>query len=166
MSEVTVSQTIHSPLQATWATFAEDFGGIYKYNPRVKHSPLTSSITSGLGATRRCEFHDNSTLNEKIVGWEKEKELRVQLIDAAMPLKDIEATIRFQAIDDRSSKVAFTMSYTPKFGPLGWVMDRVMIRMMMRKIIKEMLDGLDRHLATGEIINLPGKQSGPVTGAV
>lgn len=164
MSEVTVSQTIHSPLQAAWATFAEDFGGIYKFNPRVKHSPLTSSITSGLGAGRRCEFHDNSTLNEKIVGWESEKEVRIQMTGASMPLKDIEAIVRFQAIDDNSCALDFTISYTPKFGPLGWVMDRVIVRMMMRKIIKEMLDGLDRHLTTGEIVDLPGKHSGPVAG--
>lgn len=164
MTILTISHTIHSPLKTTWAAVAEDFGGIYKYHPRVKHSPLISSISSGLGTTRRCEFHDNSTVDEEIVGWEKEKEVRISLTNAAMPLNDIEATIRFKAIDGQSCTVDFTMSYTPKFGPLGWVMDRVMLRPMMGKILKQMLEGLDRHLATGEIIDPPGKHSGPVAG--
>lgn len=165
MTELTISRTITSPLKATWAAMAEDFGGIYKYHPRVKHSPLISSTTLGLGTARRCEFVDGSKVDEEIVGWDKEKELRIALTNAAMPLTDISATIRFRAIDEHSCTVSFTMMYTPKFGPLGWVMDRLMLRPMMRKILQQVLDGLDRHLATGEIIHPPGKHSGPVAGA-
>lgn len=165
MTTLTVSRTIGSPLKVTWTAFAEDFGGIYKFHPRVKHSPLISSISSGLGTARRCEFHDGSKVDEEIVGWDKEKELRIELTNAAMPLNDISAIIQFEAINEKSCTVSFTMKYTPKFGPLGWLMDRVMLRPMMNKILLQVLDGLDRHLATGEIIDQPGKHSGPVAGA-
>lgn len=164
MTALTISRTISSPLKVVWAAVAEDFGGIYKYHPRVKHSPLISTISAGLGTTRRCEFHDGSKVDEEIVGWDKEKEIQIALTNAAMPLNDISATVNFQPIDEKSCTVEFTMRYTPKFGPVGWLMDRVMLRPMMNKILMQMLDGLDRHLATGEIIDPPGKHSGPVAG--
>lgn len=164
MTVLRISQTISSPLKVVWAAVAEDFGGIYKYHPRVKHSPLISTVSAGLGTTRRCEFNDGSKVDEEIVGWDKEKEIHIALTKAAMPLNDISATIRFNAVDEHSSTVSFTMKYTPKFGPLGWVMDRLMIRPMMSKILKQMLNGLDKHLTTGEIINPAAKHTGPVAG--
>lgn len=165
MTVLTVNRIVNSPVKAAWKTVAEDFGGIYKYHPRVKYSPLISTTTVGIGTARRCEFYDKSTVDEEIVGWDEEKEVRIALTNAAMPLKDILATFTFKTINDQSCSVDFSMRYTPKFGPLGWVMDRVMIRPTMRKILKQTLEGLDRHLATGELITPPGKHSGPVAGA-
>ena len=164
MTVLTISHTINSPVKKAWKAVAEDFGGIYKYHPRVKHSPLISTTKTGIGTARRCEFYDKSTVDEEVVGWDEEKELRIALTNAAMPLKNISAMFSFKSISDQSCSVDFTMRYTPKFGPLGWVMDRVMIRPMMRKILKQTLQGLDRHLATGELIIPPGEQSGPVAG--
>ncbi len=44
------------------------------------------------------------------------------------------------------------MDYDPKFGPVGWLMDAVMMRPMMAGMFDQVLAGLEHHLRTGEIV--------------
>ena len=45
-----------------------------------------------------------------------------------------------------------TMDYDMKWGPLGWLMNVLMLRPIMGKLLASVLAGLDHHLVTGERI--------------
>jgi len=45
-----------------------------------------------------------------------------------------------------------TTNFTPKFGPIGWVMAKVMMKSRFRKTFEEVLAGLDSYVHTGQKI--------------
>lgn len=43
-----------------------------------------------------------------------------------------------------------------KYGPVGWAMDKAVLAPMMRKVFRRMVDGLEHHVVTGELIGKDG----------
>ena len=60
-------------------------------------------------------------------------------------------------IDANTSEVSMEMTYTPKWGFLGKVLDVLMLRMEMRHTFNQVLKGLQHHVETGELIGKGGK---------
>ena len=50
------------------------------------------------------------------------------------------------------TQVTMTMDYEMKYGPLGWLMNAVMLRPILGKLFASVLVGLDHHLVTGELV--------------
>ena len=46
-----------------------------------------------------------------------------------------------------------------KFGPLGWIMDKLVMSPSIRKTHKLVLNGLEQHIITGKVI---GKDGNPI----
>ena len=55
-----------------------------------------------------------------------------------------------------SSKAGIEMTYTPKWGVVGRVMDLLMIRPMMRRTFAKVIDGLELHAKTGQAVGKNG----------
>jgi uncharacterized membrane protein len=162
MTTIEVTETVHFPVERVWAAWA-DFGGIHRFHPLIKASPLLSECNTGLGAERECHFHDGNTVSERIVGFDvAERELTVEIFDGSMPLTEARAVIRLFDRGDETD-VRFRMSYEPKFGAVGKLMDATMMRRRFRKILSNMIAGLNTHLATGAIVGRDGQPSAPVT---
>ena len=51
------------------------------------------------------------------------------------------------------------MNYRPKFGPVGKLVNALMIKPMTRRTLSNVLEGLDRHVVTGEHV---GKNGAPI----
>ena len=143
MAEVTQTRVLDHDIEAVWPVLA-DFGGIYKFHPRVARSPLTGAQTTGLGATRRCEFVDGNHIDEQIVDWTEGRSMTVDIVRGSMPLKRAQARIEVEPLRPGRTRVSFHMEYVPKFGPLGWVMNVMMMRSQFEKIVGEIL-GRSRH---------------------
>ena len=45
------------------------------------------------------------------------------------------------------------MNFRPKFGPLGWFMGKTVMAGQFRKVLGSVLEGLETHLQTGEIVS-------------
>jgi len=56
-------------------------------------------------------------------------------------MKDTFATLRLTP-DGSGARLSMALEYTPKFGPLGKVLDLVMLRRMMRKNMCGVVKGL------------------------
>ncbi len=59
-----------------------------------------------------------------------------------MPLKNTVATLKIEP-DGAGTILAMEMEYIPKFGPLGALMNVVMLRRMMEKSMRSVVQGLD-----------------------
>ena len=140
--------TVNVAASKVWAVL-DDFGSIERFSPTVKHSPVVGAKASGLGAERKCHFEDGTCAVEKIVEYKEGESLRVELTEHPMPFKQFFAVMKVVSVDDKRSEISMAMEFTPKFGPLGWLMANVLLKPMMKKVLKRILKGLAYHAATG-----------------
>ena len=59
---------------------------------------------------------------------------------------------------DGGPVVTVTPDYTLKYGPVGWLMDRIMVRQLFNGGMEDLLSGLKYYVETGRIIGerVPG----------
>ncbi len=69
-----------------------------------------------------------------------------------------EARVRFvvRGLDATRTDVAFTMRFTPKYGPLGLVMAKTVMGAQLRKAMDGLLKGLEDDLRTGIAVDSKG----------
>lgn len=142
---------VNTAKSTVWAAL-EDFGGVTDYHFSVKNAPMLSANRSGLGATRRCEFYDNTSVVEKIVSFDDGNGYKIALSEFSMPLKSLMAEMRVTAVNDDVCDVTMALDYVVKYGPVGKLMGHFMMRPMMTKMIKKVLSGLAYHAVTGKNI--------------
>jgi uncharacterized protein YndB with AHSA1/START domain len=152
MTVLTVSRVVSQPIARVWDALS-DFGGIADFHPAVERSPLKEgSPERGVGATRTCHFYDGNSVEETVLESINEKVLVVEITKGSMPLARAVATIELASTADDRTQVDFTMDYTPKWGPVGALMDAMMMRKQFTALLTRVLGALDVHLDTGEAI--------------
>lgn len=150
---------INAPIQKVWQVI-DDFGGVYKYHPIVEKSPMLSEIATGLGAKRRCEFYDNTSVVEEITDYKPGEYLKVKVSEFSMPLKSMTGTMRFKSINNATTAVTIELDFVVKGGILGWLMGVLMMRPMMKGMILKVLKSLEYHVISGKQVGngLPDKK--------
>lgn len=155
MHRVTVTQELDHDIADAWNVL-DDFGTVYKYNPAVESSELLSTEPTGLNAARVCHFYDGTSLKETIVRYQPGRGYSFELSDFAMPLKQARAHFELTPLTGDRCRVAITLEFSPKFGPVGWLMGKLMIRPTLRKALRELTKGLDDHMRTGRVVGQGG----------
>lgn len=151
MNQLSATQIVRAPIAKVWETLA-DVGSIADWHPGVANSPVLTEHRSGMGAARRVELYDGSTVVETVSALEEGRSVTVTMSDHSMPLSMGEATFSIEADGEDRTRVTMTLAYGMKFGPLGWLLNAVMLQGIMSKLLVSVLAGLDHHLATGELI--------------
>ena len=155
MHTVTVKKEINTASSKVWQVL-DDFGSIFKYNPGVKTSAILGDLKTGAGAKRICNFYDGSSLKETIFDYQPGISYSFELSDFALPLKTARTHFRLLAKTQHSCEVSISLEFQPKFGPLGWLMAKLLIKPMMTKALKGLAKGLDDHIKTGKLIGKDG----------
>ncbi len=139
MAEVVVTQVVNAPLADLWHSW-DNYDEIYRFNPVINQSPLLpGSAQTGIGAERICKHVDGKTyLKERIIGYQPQELIVVDIFDANIPLKKAIVTLDFKAMKDGCSRVTMRIGFTPKFGPLGWFMTPL-IKSQFKKGLAELL---------------------------
>jgi uncharacterized protein YndB with AHSA1/START domain len=146
MHTVSVRREIAAPVEAVWRVL-DDFGGVAKYNPNVESSKIVAGPESGPGATRECVLGDSGRIEEKIVEYNPHSGYTVEFIDVGdFPLKTNVVEIGLESIDGARTAVTMTSNFTPKYGPIGWILAKVMMKSKFRETFEEVLDGLDSYV--------------------
>ena len=148
MSTFTETITINAPVNDVWATLA-DIGSIHEWNPGVRDSYTSSEASSGIGASRHCDLGGRNYLKESVVAFAEHERLTMRIDESNMPFAH--ADIRFDlTADGDGTRVDVSPDYTLKYGPVGALMDRLVVRRMYTKGMAALLRGLKRHVeATG-----------------
>lgn len=152
MPSVTLTKTVDAPVSEVWKSW-DDFGNIDKFNPNLKRSFLIGNNgETGLGATRQCDLEDGKNyIQERIVAYEPERKLTVDIYNGTMPLKSAQAEIAMRPVGTNRTELTFTMRFVPKFGLLG----RMMVPMMkpqFRKLLTKLVDGNSAFVESGVVI--------------
>ena len=129
MAIVIVEETVNAPVTEVWASW-DNFGDIYRFNPNITGSHiLDGSAKTGPGAQRQCDLDAKNYIRERIVGYEPERKLVIDIYEGTLPLKSAKATFDLTPLGPDRTKVVMTMEFHPKMGLLG----RLMVPMMKPK---------------------------------
>ena len=152
----TIARTvwIDAPRQKVWDVLA-DFGNVYLTSPNIKKSYLTSEQETGVGTTRHCDLNMmGAQLEERIVGWEEGQSLKINIYEwKNMPIiKSMDA--EFTLSDERDgTRLQATMDYQLGMGPLGAMMDAMMMKSQNSKGWAEFLAGIKHYAETGQPVD-------------
>jgi uncharacterized protein YndB with AHSA1/START domain len=145
VSTFTERATIDAPRDAVWAVLA-DIGTIATWHPGLAGSHRTNDI-DGLGGTRHCDISTRHSLTEQVVTFDPPSAITFRITDSTLPFKT--ADIAFTLDDGQQSartEVTVTPTYTLGYGPIGALLDVLAVRRNYRVGMRELLDGLRRHV--------------------
>jgi len=151
MSQLSSTATVRNPLARVWETI-NNVGTIAEWHPGVERSHVLTSHEAGLGAVRHMEFYDGTSAKEEVTSLDEGRSVTVTMSEFTMPLSRGAVTFEVEADGDDRTLVTMTLDYGMKYGPVGWLMNVVMLRPILRKLFASVLAGLDHHLVTGEHI--------------
>ena len=151
MTDVTREVRIQAPKEKVW-DIIKYFAGVQAYGNQVIKSYPTSEATGGLGATRHCDL-TNGTVEERIVEWTEGNGYKLLVFQAKPnpPIKD--PTVSIYLREDGENTIAYgTASYEMKGGPIGALLNAVMIKSQMNKMMDSLFAGLKYHVETGKVV--------------
>ena len=147
MSTFSEQIQIDAPKQEVWDVLA-DIGSIHVWHPGVKDSRVTTEGEVGLGSERRCDLGGRTYLQESVVAWSPLQNMTIRILDTNTPFRT--ADIHFELHEEGgATTVRVSPQYELKYGPVGKLMDVLMVRTMYRKGMRDLLAGLKRHVEAG-----------------
>ena len=144
------TRIIHGALAPTWTAISE-MKAVQDWHPNVAGVALLSVHNSGLGAARRITFQDGNTVVETVNAESEGEFVTVEMTELPM-LENADVTIRLEEKSPKEIEVTFSIDYTVKYGPLGWLMGVLMMSRVFKKVFGISLAGLAYHLETGNLV--------------
>ncbi|MFW2383038.1 MAG: SRPBCC family protein [Acidimicrobiales bacterium] len=143
MTPIRSDLTTPAPRHLVWGVLA-DLEGVSTWNPGIDSAECVSEIRNGLGARRRCYMHPSGWMVESVSEWEPETVIAFTIEDAP-PLKS--GLGRFVLADTASgTRLTASFDYEVRFGPLGPVIDRLIVHRQLSAAWDEGMAGLITHL--------------------
>ena len=146
MHTVRVAREIDAPKSEIWRIL-DDFGGVSKYSPGVETSGIVDGPDTGVGAVRECHLDEGGRIAERIVEYDDGSSFTVEFVDMGdFPLKENIVQLAVREIDANRSEVTMTGRFTPKFGPVGWLLAKVMMKSKLEETFADTLAGLEKYV--------------------
>lgn len=156
MTNLSFNITVDASKEKAWKTLA-DFAGISIFHPAVPKSyAINGTADTGLGAERRCELSDDGAkfVDERIVRFVDGKEYDVEIYGGNQipPINNFIVTIGLESVTSNQTRIYLRANYQPKFGPIGAVMNMMMIKPFLNKVMNGILLGFKHHIETGSSV--------------
>ena len=146
MSMMRVSLNINAPASQVYQVIG-DFFGIARFHPYITAVDKAVDKGDGVGSVRICHFKDGTQVTEAIKEWHQGSGYKVELSGYSLPLKYAFAEFSVLPGESFNTSVAtMVMRYQVKYGPLGALMDRLMMRRMLKKRFADILKGLENEV--------------------
>ncbi len=157
MHTVVVTREMNFPANTVW-NLLDDFAGTWVYHPVVRHSEAVNGVKRGLGAARRCDLYDGTSVQEKITRYNpQEMRYHVEVFDhGPFPTTHMDVTIEVVQTAPQKSLVRYTCRFKVKYGPMGWLMGKAAMGPKMRQMLGKVLEGVETHLDTGRVVGQGG----------
>ena len=120
------------------------------WHPNVARAVVLTH-NAGVEASRRVEFHNGTSVVETVLRQDEPHFVTMELLEAPH-LKKAIVTIRTEQKSAEETEVTFSVDYEVKYGPIGWLMGKLMMKKAFRNIFGISLGGLAYHLETGKLV--------------
>ncbi|MBI3587488.1 MAG: SRPBCC family protein [Ignavibacteriales bacterium] len=139
--------TINAPLQKAWEVLA-DLEAVQHYNPMVARAKYISPNKTGIGAARHCDFKPNGWGKERVIGFEPQKFLAIELYESSWPMKFMRWRTSLKPVG-KHTVVEQDLEYQLKFGILGKLLNALVMRKKLDTGIAEVFVGLKNFVESG-----------------
>lgn len=156
MHTVTISKDIDAPQEQVWAVL-DEFDNLDEYSPKNTSCELLEGPDTGVGATRRTTVDEGFSVVHEIIEYEPGESYTFEFTEMGkFPVAEIQMEFAVEPTEADQSRVIVTVEYTPKWGPLGWVLGKTLIKRRLRDAMGETLNGLAGHVESGEQVDREG----------
>jgi hypothetical protein len=131
-----------APPEKLWACLS-DLRLVQSYNPAIARAELPGGMLSGLGALRACELKPKGKVLERVHVWEPGKALGLEIVESDWPITRMNWVTRIEP-NGKGSILSQRLEYGMKFGPLGWLLNALVMQRNVTKNVGEALTGLIR----------------------
>jgi hypothetical protein len=125
-----------------------DLEAVGSYNPGVKSATYFGDRRVGPGAMRACELAPKGRVVERVTCWEEGRALGLEVAESDWPIHFMRWVTRLEPVDGET-RITQELEYRVKFGPLGWLMDRLVMERKLRRTLDEVLASLARRAEAG-----------------
>lgn len=162
MGVVQRTEVVNGSIDKAWAAISR-MGAVTDWHPNVARVVVLTEHDTGIGASRRVEFHDGRSVVETVIEESEQQFTTVEMTEASM-MKNALVTIRTKERSADTTDVTFSIDYSLKLGPAGWLLDTIMMKRMFNKVFTVALAGLSYHLETGKLVtdSVPDQAGGKV----
>ena len=136
---------IEAPVDAVWRAIAEDLTAVQHYNQMVSSARFLSDQREGVGATRRCELKPKGFVEERVWEWTPKRAIGLEVAASEWPIVFMKWRTEL-ADDGKATLVTQEMTYQPKFGPLGVLMDALVMRRKLDSGIRDVFTNLKSYV--------------------
>ena len=126
-----------------WAVIS-DLENAAAWNPSIVSAACRPSNARGIGTRRTCFMEPSGRIDEEVTGWDEGRRIEMvvgrngAIAGAVMSIEIAE--------DDEGAVVLATIDYRLAYGPLGPVMDVLMVHRQMGRMLERSLEGLKEHV--------------------
>jgi ligand-binding SRPBCC domain-containing protein len=139
---------IDAPPEKVWSALAS-LEMLGRYDPGVAKAEIVSETREGPGSARRCDLTPGGWFKEKVSEWRPHEALAFELYECTLPVRRLKHSYRLVP-DGNGTVVQQRMEYQLKFGPLGKLLDAVVVKRKWIAGIKGFFSGLKRYVEEGE----------------
>lgn len=140
MSSIRHDVNANCPPARVWAILS-DLEAVQFYNPNVRTARVLGSSRSGLGAVRECELNPSGQVTERVIHWEDGTAVGFEVVKSDFPFHFMRWTTRLEP-QAHGCRITQDLEYSPKFGPLGWLLDALVMRRKLRSNLDQIFAAL------------------------
>ena len=158
MHKFTITKEIDAPVDEVWALL-DKFSDTYVYHPAVEHSKSVNGKATGLGAQRQCDMYNGVSVQERITDYQPDqRNYQITMVDfGSFPLKQMIVRMGAKPSGQNKTVLTYDGGFQTKYGPMGWMMAKMMMLPMFKKMTRKIIDGIEAHIITGKIVGKNGK---------
>jgi uncharacterized protein YndB with AHSA1/START domain len=159
----TIRHEVHAacPPEIVWKILA-DLEEVARYNPGVRSAATIGPKQAGVGATRSCDLVPKGRVVERVTHWEEGRALGLEVTESDWPIQFMRWVTRLEP-SDGGTRIFQELEYEPKFGPLGWLLDHLVMKNKLTGTLDGVFSSLVKY-AEGQKSKAPSASG--VVGAV
>ena len=135
---------INAPVDAVWKVLA-DLAAVQNYNPGVASARIVSERGDGVGAARRCELKPKGWVEERVWEFSPPRSLGLEVTASEWPLVFMKWKTELER-DGESTRVTQELHYELKFGPIGALLNALVMRRKLNQSVRAVFDNLKRYV--------------------
>jgi carbon monoxide dehydrogenase subunit G len=141
-SELKHEVRIAASASKVWQILA-DLEAVQHYNQTVKAAHRIGEKKE-LGAMRGCDLKDGGSVKETVVGFEEGKAITMELTESPWPVRNMQWRTSLTK-DGGETVVSQIMTYEMKLGPIGKLLNAVVMKSKINKTIGEVFLNLKKY---------------------
>jgi hypothetical protein len=140
-----IHHEIHAtcPPERIWSLLA-DLEAVERYNPGVRRAALEGAQRTGVGARRSCELVPKGRVVERVTHWEEGRAIGLEVAESDWPIHFMRWVTRLEPAG-AGTRITQALEYEVKFGPLGWLLDRLVMKRKLSAALDAVFASLVQH---------------------